>query len=179
MYFSIQGILQFQIFQIPKVGADTCGFSQSTDFYVNNVRSLTFFNLRVCPYRSDGNTDEELCNRWMQLSAFAPFYRNHNELSALPQEPYRWDSVANASRTAISVRYALLPYWVSSLVDMHDSETQAQITIFFASCRNSIRYSPTRPCMGRHRSAHFSGNSPMNSTSSASIASLWSGATSL
>jgi len=85
LYFNIQGILQFQIFQIPMVGADTCGFN--------------------------GNTDEELCNRWMQLSAFAPFYRNHNELSALSQEPYRWDSVANASRTAIAVRYALLPYW--------------------------------------------------------------------
>ncbi|KAI5118349.1 hypothetical protein M0805_009152 [Coniferiporia weirii] len=85
MYHSIQGILQFQLFQIPMVGADTCGFND--------------------------NTDEELCNRWMQLSAFAPFYRNHNTLGALSQEPYRWDSVANASRTAIAVRYSLLPYW--------------------------------------------------------------------
>ncbi|KAI0353239.1 hypothetical protein OH77DRAFT_1497460 [Trametes cingulata] len=85
MYLSIQGVLQFQLFQIPFVGADTCGFQ--------------------------GNTDEELCNRWMQLSAFTPFYRNHNVRSALSQEPYRWDSVANASRTAISVRYSLLPYW--------------------------------------------------------------------
>lgn len=88
MYFSIQGVLQFQLFQIPMVGADTCGFQ--------------------------GNTDEELCNRWMQLSAFVPFYRNHNQRGALSQEPYRWDSVANATRTAIAVRYALLPYWVSS-----------------------------------------------------------------
>ncbi|KAG9005981.1 hypothetical protein FRB93_009082 [Tulasnella sp. JGI-2019a] len=83
--YSIQGILQFQIFQIPLVGADTCGFND--------------------------NTDEELCNRWMQLSAFAPFYRNHNIKGAISQEPYRWDSVAEASRTAINIRYTLLPYW--------------------------------------------------------------------
>ncbi|KAJ7236328.1 glycosyl hydrolases family 31-domain-containing protein [Mycena rebaudengoi] len=87
MYLSIQGILQHQMFQIPFVGTDTCGFQ--------------------------GNTDEELCNRWMQLSAFAPFYRNHNQRGAMSQEPYVWDSVANASRTAIAVRYAMLPYWYS------------------------------------------------------------------
>jgi alpha-glucosidase len=87
MYFSIQGVLQHQMFQIPFVGADTCGF--------NN------------------NSDEELCNRWMQLAAFTPFYRNHNIKGAISQEPFVWDSVANASRTAIAVRYSLLPYWVS------------------------------------------------------------------
>ena len=86
MYLNIQGVLQFQIFQIPFVGADTCGFN--------------------------GNTDEELCGRWMQLSAFMPFYRNHNTIGAISQEPYRWDSVANASRVAITQRYTLLPYWV-------------------------------------------------------------------
>src|ERR1700710_172025 len=59
------------------------------------------------------NTDEELCNRWMQLSAFMPFCRNHNTYGATPQEPYRWTSVAYASRIAIAARYALLPYWVS------------------------------------------------------------------
>ncbi|EIW75810.1 glycoside hydrolase family 31 protein [Coniophora puteana RWD-64-598 SS2] len=85
MSLSIQGILQFQLYQIPMVGSDTCGFI--------------------------GNTTEELCNRWHMLSAFAPFYRNHNGGSN-PQEPYRWPSVANATRIAIAARYALLPYWV-------------------------------------------------------------------
>ncbi|THG93044.1 hypothetical protein EW026_g8076 [Hermanssonia centrifuga] len=85
MYYSIQGVLQFQLFQIPFVGADTCGFND--------------------------NVNEELCNRWMQLSAFLPFYRNHNQRGAIPQEPYRWDSVADASRKAIGVRYSMLPYW--------------------------------------------------------------------
>ncbi|KAJ7209873.1 glycosyl hydrolases family 31-domain-containing protein [Mycena haematopus] len=79
MHFSIQGILQHQMFQIPFVGADTCGFQ--------------------------GNTDEEL--------SFTPFYRNHNQRGAISQEPFVWDSVAAASRTAITIRYALLPYWYS------------------------------------------------------------------
>ncbi|WVF67066.1 hypothetical protein IAT40_001810 [Kwoniella sp. CBS 6097] len=82
---AIQGVLQFNLFAIPMVGPDTCGFN--------------------------GNTDEELCNRWMQLSAFFPFYRNHNTKLAISQEPYVWDSVRDASIKAINARYALLPYW--------------------------------------------------------------------
>lgn len=110
MYYNIQGILQFQIFQVPMVGADTCGFRES---YLDSTRLDSICLMRQSP---EENTDEELCNRWMQLSAFAPFYRNHNQKSALSQEPYRWDSVANASRTAIAIRYSLLPYWVRFLL---------------------------------------------------------------
>ncbi|KAH6718573.1 glycosyl hydrolases family 31-domain-containing protein [Leptodontidium sp. MPI-SDFR-AT-0119] len=84
MYFSISQALSFSLFGIPMFGVDTCGFN--------------------------GNSDEELCNRWMQLSAFFPFYRNHNVLSANPQEPYVWASVAEASRVAMNIRYTLLPY---------------------------------------------------------------------
>ena len=89
MRASLPGVLQFQLFGIPMVGSDVCGFQ--------------------------GNTDEELCNRWMMLGAFLPFFRNHNQRGALSQEPFRWDSVANASRTAIGIRYSLLPYWVRYL----------------------------------------------------------------
>lgn len=120
MYFNIQGVLQFQIFQIPFVGADTCGFN--------------------------GNTDEELCNRWMQLSAFMPFYRNHNIMGAISQEPYRWDSVAAASRTAITARYTLLPYWVSFFSgDALEFWPDATSTVYLVCQRLSLRH-PGRPC---------------------------------
>jgi alpha-glucosidase len=85
MFFSIPQALSFSLFGVPMFGVDTCGFN--------------------------GNSDEELCNRWMQLSAFFPFYRNHNVLSAIPQEPYVWSSVIDASKSAMKIRYALLPYF--------------------------------------------------------------------
>lgn len=95
MYFSISQALSFSLFGIPMFGVDTCGFN--------------------------GNTDEELCNRWMQLSAFFPFYRNHNTLSAIPQEPYRWASVAEASKTAMNIRYTLLPYIYTTFYLAHST----------------------------------------------------------
>ncbi|KAF2868731.1 glycosyl hydrolases family 31-domain-containing protein [Massariosphaeria phaeospora] len=93
MYFSIPQALSFSLFGIPMFGVDTCGFN--------------------------GNTDSELCSRWMQLSAFFPFYRNHNTLSALSQEPFRWSSVAEASRTAMHIRYSLLPYMYTLFHEAH------------------------------------------------------------
>ncbi|KAK3694555.1 putative alpha-glucosidase precursor [Podospora appendiculata] len=84
LYFSISQALSFSIFGIPMFGVDTCGFG--------------------------GNSDNELCSRWMQLSAFFPFYRNHNTLGAISQEPYIWGSVISASKDAMQIRYLLLPY---------------------------------------------------------------------
>ncbi|OAP56192.1 hypothetical protein AYL99_09371 [Fonsecaea erecta] len=93
MYFSIPQALSFSLFGIPMFGVDTCGFN--------------------------GNSDEELCNRWMQLSAFFPFYRNHNVLSANSQEAYVWSSVIDATKTAMNVRFQLLPYLYTLFYNAH------------------------------------------------------------
>ena len=84
MYLAISQALQFAIAGIPMFGPDTCGFDQNADF--------------------------ELCARWMAMDAFFPFYRNHNIKAAIPQEAFRWSSVADATRAAMSIRYSLLPY---------------------------------------------------------------------
>ncbi|KAF2435435.1 hypothetical protein EJ08DRAFT_645731 [Tothia fuscella] len=93
LFASIPQALNFALFGIPMFGVDTCGFS--------------------------GNSDEELCNRWMQLSAFFPFYRNHNVVSTISQEPYVWSSVADATKGAMAIRYALLPYMYTLFHSAH------------------------------------------------------------
>ncbi|KAJ0122509.1 Alpha-glucosidase [Diaporthe amygdali] len=97
MVLAISQALSFSIFGIPMFGPDVCGFS--------------------------GNSDLELCNRWMQVGAFFPFYRNHNTLGANSQEPYVWASVAEASRTAMAIRYTLLPYMYTLFAHAHSNGT--------------------------------------------------------
>ncbi|GFP53068.1 hypothetical protein ACSS6W_000513 [Trichoderma asperelloides] len=84
MAVSIPMGIKMSIYGIPMYGVDTCGF---------------FWDVST-----------ELCGRWMQLSAFFPFYRNHYSSGSLPHEPWRWADVAQYSRDAIAIRYSLLPY---------------------------------------------------------------------
>jgi alpha-glucosidase len=80
----VQHIEFASIFQIPMIGTDVCGF-----------------NL---------NTTETLCARWAMLGAWYPFYRNHADTKAAPQEFYLWPIVTEAAKKAISTRFSLLDY---------------------------------------------------------------------
>lgn len=87
---SISEIFNFQIFGMPFIGVDLCGFG--------------------------GDTTEELCSRWMQAGALYPFSRNHNQIYMIPQEPYAWgvnSTVYQASQKTLKLRYSILKWYYS------------------------------------------------------------------
>ena len=96
MKFNIIGMLEFNLFGIPYVGADICGFQ--------------------------GNTTEELCQRWMQLGAFNPFFRNHNGLGFVDQDPGSFSpAIVDSNRRVVETRYRLIPYLYTLFHRVHIS----------------------------------------------------------
>uniref|UniRef100_A0AC34QMP2 P-type domain-containing protein n=1 Tax=Panagrolaimus sp. JU765 TaxID=591449 RepID=A0AC34QMP2_9BILA len=84
---SVIGAQEFNLFGIPYVGSDICGFL--------------------------GDTNEELCLRWQQMGAFHSFSRNHNDKGRKLQDPAQWPTVAAAAKKANNFRYRHLPYLYS------------------------------------------------------------------
>ncbi|KAL0046727.1 hypothetical protein WJX82_008470 [Trebouxia sp. C0006] len=104
--WSITTTLGMGLVGVPFVGADICGFS--------------------------GDTTEELCARWISAGAFYPFARDHNTLGAAPQELYEWESVADAGRRAIKMRYQLLPHLYTAFHQANKQGTPVARPLWFA-----------------------------------------------
>jgi len=103
---SIPGILDMNLFGIPFVGADICGFN--------------------------GNTNEELCARWSAVGSFYPFSRNHNCKGQQSQEPYLWPSVTNVMKKCLGARYSLLPYYYTLYYKASTQGGQVAQSLLFA-----------------------------------------------
>eukprot|EP01138_Halocafeteria_seosinensis_P012324 gb/GECG01012593.1/.p1 GENE.gb/GECG01012593.1/~~gb/GECG01012593.1/.p1 ORF type:complete len:1024 (+),score=93.82 gb/GECG01012593.1/:1-3072(+) len=106
LYYSIPGTITFNMFGIPLVGPDICGF--------------------------DGDTTAELCTRWTQLGAFYGFMRNHNVKGAKPQAPYQFgEPYTSYMRTALQTRYTLLPYIYTLFKDAHVEGSTVNRALFW------------------------------------------------
>ena len=82
---SIRTMLDFNLFGIPLIGADICGFKS--------------------------NTTEELCARWSSLGAFYSFSRNHNMWNTVKQDPASVGGlVLQSAIKSLNLRYTLLPF---------------------------------------------------------------------
>ena len=58
-----------------------------------------------------GSPEPELYLRWLQLSAFLPFFRTHSSLHSARREPWRAaPDLLDAVRDTLRLRYRLLPY---------------------------------------------------------------------
>ncbi|XP_006814115.2 sucrase-isomaltase, intestinal-like [Saccoglossus kowalevskii] len=94
MHKSIIGMLEFNIFGIPYIGADICGFI--------------------------GDTNYELCLRWQQIGAFYPFSRNHNGYGYIEQDPGVFgEDFATIAKAALHVRYNLMPFLYTLFHESH------------------------------------------------------------
>jgi len=94
--YNIIGMLEFNLFGIPYVGADICGFFE--------------------------NRTEQMCQRWMQLGAFNPFFRNHNGIRFVDQDPGNFSSpIVDSNRRVVQTRYTLIPYLYTLFHNVHIS----------------------------------------------------------
>nr|XP_005999031.1 PREDICTED: lysosomal alpha-glucosidase-like [Latimeria chalumnae] len=119
LYWSIPGILNFNMFGIPLVGADICGFS--------------------------GSATEELCVRWMQLGAFYPFSRNHNTQGEQAQDPLAFGPLArSAMKEVLLIRYSLLPYLYTLFHRAHIYGDTVATPLFFQFPEDITTYSIDR-----------------------------------
>ncbi|XP_074649691.1 lysosomal alpha-glucosidase-like isoform X2 [Tubulanus polymorphus] len=120
----IPGVLNFNMFGMPMVGSDICGFI--------------------------GNTNEELCVRWTQLGVFSPFMRNHNDQFSTPQDPASpsFSKMGrDCMRRALELRYILIPYLYTLLYDSHKFGQAAARPLFFQFPKDKTTYGIDRQFM--------------------------------
>ena len=99
MGFSLVGVQAHNIYGIPLVGSDICGFLSATN--------------------------PELCARWHVVGSFYPFSRNHNENNAPSQEPWVFTEIYENNTTyfdimiqAIKNKYRIAKYYYTQMYQL-------------------------------------------------------------
>lgn len=78
------------------------------------------------------NSNAELFARWIQAGALTPFARNHNQTNQVDQYAFAWgDEVLAIAKTAIELRYRLMPYLYSAFVQNAQTGAPIQRPLIF------------------------------------------------
>jgi alpha-glucosidase len=90
-----------------------------TSVLLNNQLGLSgvpFVGYDIGGYIGDGS--KSLYTRWIEVGIFSPFCRNHREFFGAANEPWAYGEEAEAiSKTFISFRYRLMPYFYSAFYE--------------------------------------------------------------
>jgi alpha-glucosidase len=79
-----------------------------------------------------GNANAELFLRWMQYGVLTPFCRNHSEIGNVDQYAWAWgDVIEGHVRSAISLRYRLLPYLYACFLSAAETGAPVQRPMIF------------------------------------------------
>ncbi|MEI8339966.1 MAG: TIM-barrel domain-containing protein [Verrucomicrobiota bacterium] len=79
-----------------------------------------------------GNTSAELLVRWFQYGALTPFCRNHNNANQADQYPWAYGhTVQELCRSALELRYRLLPYIYSTFIQASENGSPVQRPLIF------------------------------------------------
>ena len=79
-----------------------------------------------------GNANAELFLRWMQYRVLTPFCRNHSEIGNVDQYAWAWgDVIEGYVRSAISLRYRLLPYLYACFLSAAETGAPVQRPMIF------------------------------------------------
>jgi len=86
--FSLSEVFNSNLFGIPMIGADICGF--------------------------DLNTTETLCSQWYQMGSLYPFSRAHAHIESYRKEPFAMgDLLYETTLKSLQFRYSILKYYYS------------------------------------------------------------------
>jgi alpha-glucosidase (family GH31 glycosyl hydrolase) len=85
---SIAEVLNHNLFGVPMVGADICGFGE--------------------------DTPEKLCAKWYQMGSLYPFSRSHAHIDSYRKEPFAMGStLLETTKKSLQFRYSILKYYYS------------------------------------------------------------------
>ena len=103
------------------------------------MQGMAFFHSDLGGF-AGANLDDELYVRWLQYGVFNPIFRPHAQ-EEVPSEPvYRSKKAKSLAKSAIELRYALLPYNYTTVYQNHKSGIPLMRPLFFENSSDRSLY---------------------------------------